>query len=272
MYLKLSVAGHLTIFLTRTRGPFWSIRPARILWIAVLGTQTIATLIAVYGLFMAPLGWKWAGLVWAYALVWALINDRVKLLAYKIFDLVKAGPKPDAKAEAKPDVKGEPKPDAKAESKPEAKAPSDLTPQSAKRAYELYEKRAGNDGTAVQDWKKAEQEIRNDEAKAEPKPEAKADAPKTDAKADESKPEANAEPKSDAQAEPKPEAKADEPKPEAKADELKPDAKDKTQSDVSPQLVKRVHELYEELGREEVKTVQDWEKAEPERQKNEINK
>ena len=30
MYLKLSVAGHLTIFLTRTRGPFWSIPPARI--------------------------------------------------------------------------------------------------------------------------------------------------------------------------------------------------------------------------------------------------
>ena len=72
MYLKLSVAGHLTIFLTRTRGPFWSIRPARILWIAVLGTQTIATLIAVYGLFMTPLGWGWAGFVWAYAIAWAL--------------------------------------------------------------------------------------------------------------------------------------------------------------------------------------------------------
>ena len=49
IYLKLSVAGHLTIFLTRTRGPFWSIRPARILWIAVLGTQIVATLIAVFG-------------------------------------------------------------------------------------------------------------------------------------------------------------------------------------------------------------------------------
>ena len=60
MYLKLSVAGHLTIFLTRTRGPFWSIRPARILWVAVLGTQIVATLIAVYGLFMTPLGWGWA--------------------------------------------------------------------------------------------------------------------------------------------------------------------------------------------------------------------
>ena len=74
MYLKLSVAGHLTIFLTRTRGPFWSIRPARILWMAVLGTQMIATLIAVYGLFMTPLGWGWAGFVWGYALIWALVN------------------------------------------------------------------------------------------------------------------------------------------------------------------------------------------------------
>ncbi|MDD5599342.1 MAG: HAD-IC family P-type ATPase, partial [Victivallaceae bacterium] len=85
MYLKLSVAGHLTIFLTRTRGPFWSIRPARILWIAVLGTQIVATLIAVYGLFMMPLGWGWAGFVWGYALVWFFVNDRVKLLAYRIF-------------------------------------------------------------------------------------------------------------------------------------------------------------------------------------------
>ena len=39
MYLKLSVAGHLTIFVTRTRGPFWSIRPAAILFWAVVGTQ-----------------------------------------------------------------------------------------------------------------------------------------------------------------------------------------------------------------------------------------
>jgi len=86
IYLKLSVAGHLTIFVTRTRGPFWSIRPARILWMAVLGTQIIATLIAVYGVFMTPLGWGWAMFVWGYALVWFLVNDRVKILAYRIFD------------------------------------------------------------------------------------------------------------------------------------------------------------------------------------------
>ena len=91
MYLMLSVAGHLTIFLTRTRGPFWSIRPALVLWVAVLGTQTLATLIAVYGLFMAPLGWRWALFVWGYALAWFLVNDGVKLLAYRIFDPVKGG-------------------------------------------------------------------------------------------------------------------------------------------------------------------------------------
>lgn len=98
MYLMLSVAGHLTIFLTRTRGPFWSIRPARILWVAVLGTQTLATLIAVYGLFMTPLGWSWALFVWGYALAWFPVNDGVKLLAYRIFDPVMAKPQPETKA------------------------------------------------------------------------------------------------------------------------------------------------------------------------------
>ena len=86
MYLMLSVGGHLTIFLTRTRRQFWSIRPARILLIAVLGTQAIATFVAVYGLFMAPLGWGWAAAVWVYALVWFLISDRIKILAYRILD------------------------------------------------------------------------------------------------------------------------------------------------------------------------------------------
>ena len=108
MYLMLSVAGHLTIFLTRTRGPFWSIRPARILWVAVVGTQILATLIAVYGIFMTPLGWGWALFVWGYALAWFLVNDRVKLLAYRVFD-------PTAAPLS-------------------TKKPVDLTPQIAKRA------------------------------------------------------------------------------------------------------------------------------------------
>jgi len=138
MYLKLSVAGHLTIFLTRTRGPFWSIRPARVLWAAVLGTQIVATLIAVYGLFMTPLGWGWALFVWGYALAWFLVNDRVKLLAYRVFD-----------PNAAPLL---------------AKKPFDDTAQIAKRAYELYEQRGHLDGQADRDWIDAEREIRKDES------------------------------------------------------------------------------------------------------------
>jgi len=143
MYLKLSVAGHLTIFLTRTRGPFWSIRPAPILWVAVLGTQTVATLIAVFGLFMTPLGWGWAAFVWGYAIAWALVNDRVKLLAYRILD------------PTKPPLLSK---------RPKGPNPQDLKPQIAKRAYEIYEERGRHDGQADQDWLEAEHETQKDEA------------------------------------------------------------------------------------------------------------
>jgi H+-transporting ATPase len=86
MYLKLSVAGHLTIFVARTKKAFWSSSPAPLLVAAVLGTQLVATLIAALGLFMAPIGWKWAGFVWGYALLWFLLTDRVKILAYRLMD------------------------------------------------------------------------------------------------------------------------------------------------------------------------------------------
>jgi H+-transporting ATPase len=91
MYLKLSVAGHLTIFITRTRGPFWSFRPARLLLGAVMGTQLVATLIAVFGVFMTPIGWRMALLVWGYALVWFLINDRIKIATLKFLGGVRSG-------------------------------------------------------------------------------------------------------------------------------------------------------------------------------------
>ena len=106
---------------------------------------------------MTPLGWKLAGLVWAYALVCFLLTDRVKLLGYRFLDHaktdehkpeVKAGrrnlrlrprhpsgrraakPKPDDKAgqpeakvqEPKPEIKAETKPEATDEAKPDDKA------------------------------------------------------------------------------------------------------------------------------------------------------
>ena len=122
MYLMLSVAGHLTIFQTRTRGPWWSTRPAWILLAAVCGTQAVATLIAVYGVgLVTPLGWMYAGIVWTYAFAWFLITDPVKLLAYKVLDTVKADTRPQAIAEPKPDAKERPASNAKAAAEPEAR-------------------------------------------------------------------------------------------------------------------------------------------------------
>ena len=288
MYLKLSVAGHLTIFLTRTRGPFWSHRPARILWVAVIGTQIIATLIAVYGLFMTPLGWGWAGFVWGYAFLWFLVNDRIKLLAYRIFDPVKkTGAKPELKVAAQPEAKAEIEAKPTVEPKAEAKKVSDLTPQIAARAYELYEREGHQDGHSAQNWDKAEREIRATQTKAETKPTAEAESQpevraglKPDAN---SKPNAQDEPPPAAKVEPAPEVKAvppstakAEPKPDIKTDikltdqsEPKPDGKAETKSEpnvkpaggVSPQLVKRVHEFYEQLGREDVRAVEEAEQA-----------
>jgi H+-transporting ATPase len=85
VYLNLSIGGHLTLFASRTRGPFWSIKPAPILLIAVVGTQVVATFIAVYGFAMTPLGWTNAGIVWGFCLGMFLLQDLVKLAAYRIF-------------------------------------------------------------------------------------------------------------------------------------------------------------------------------------------
>ena len=153
------------------------------------------------------------------------VNDRVKLLAYRIFDPVKkAGTKPETKAV-------DPEPKAKVEQKPEAKASttSDLTPQIAKRAYELYEQQGHRDGQSVQNWDKAEQEIREDQIKAEPKTEPK-DKPRAEAKV-EPTPETQVEPKPDGKPDTQPEATA-EPKPEAKTE---PAPKSKPHPNLFPQ-------------------------------------
>jgi H+-transporting ATPase len=155
MYLMLSVAGHLTIFLSRTRGPFWSRRPALVLVLAVGGTQTFATLISVYGLFVAAIGWEYALLVWGYALVWAFLSDCAKLLAYRVLDHRQAEPKPEAKAE--------PKPEAKAEPRREITTPVEVTPQLVERVHRVYEELGCEDVRAVADWEKAERDVRKDE-------------------------------------------------------------------------------------------------------------
>jgi len=90
------------------------------------------------------------------------IADYLMAMEKGVFELLKKKDKSIAKAKPKPEAK--------------AKTPSDLTPQIAQRAYELYEERGRKDARADQDWEKAEREIRKAEAETkpeEPKPETK---------------------------------------------------------------------------------------------------
>ncbi len=87
IYLKLAVAGHLTLFITRARGPFWAPpRPAPALLAAILGTQAIAVVVVGFGLLMAPLPWWIIAAVWGYALIFMVVADRIKLALYRILD------------------------------------------------------------------------------------------------------------------------------------------------------------------------------------------
>jgi H+-transporting ATPase len=88
MFLKLLVAGHLTIYITRSVGTFWQRPwPNWRLVVATETTQVIGTLAAVYGWGMTPLGWKYALAVWGYALTWFLINDMVKVEVHRLLNL-----------------------------------------------------------------------------------------------------------------------------------------------------------------------------------------
>ncbi|MGR9053973.1 MAG: HAD-IC family P-type ATPase, partial [Gammaproteobacteria bacterium] len=87
IFLKLAVAGHLTLFVARTQHFFLSRPfPAPLLLTAIVGTQIVAMIICVEGWYVAPISWTAVGLIWAYCLSWVLIEDGLKLLVYRHLD------------------------------------------------------------------------------------------------------------------------------------------------------------------------------------------
>ena len=88
IYLKLAVAGHLTLFVARTRKPFLTKPyPSPILLTAILSTQAIAAMIVGFGLLVTPIAWKYVGFVWAYCLIWVFIEDWAKLQLFRHLEL-----------------------------------------------------------------------------------------------------------------------------------------------------------------------------------------
>ena len=90
MFLKLIVAGHSTLYVTRSEGWFWQRPwPAPLLLGATFGTEVVGTLIAVYGVFIPPIGWEYALWAWVYALAWFVVEGGVKMWVSRL--LVGAG-------------------------------------------------------------------------------------------------------------------------------------------------------------------------------------
>ena len=88
IFLKLVVAGHMTLFVVRSRRHFFR-RPWPSPWLvgALFSGEILATLFVVhpFGL-IAPISWTDAGIVWAYALAWLPIEDWAKMSVYRHVD------------------------------------------------------------------------------------------------------------------------------------------------------------------------------------------
>jgi H+-transporting ATPase len=88
IFLKLVVAGHMTLMVARTRGPFLSRPwPAPVLLLAILATQATAAMIVGFGWLVTPIPWSYVGLIWAYCIVWIFIEDGAKLAVYRHMDM-----------------------------------------------------------------------------------------------------------------------------------------------------------------------------------------
>ncbi len=88
VFLKLAVAGHLILFVTRARKSFLAPpHPAPAMVWSALATKAFATLLAAFGFgLITPISWAAIALVWAYAIAWMFLADAVKLLTYRYLD------------------------------------------------------------------------------------------------------------------------------------------------------------------------------------------
>lgn len=87
IFLKLLVSGHMTIYLTRNKGPVWERPwPSWKLVVPCEATQLVGTLVVVYGGLVAPTGWPLAIMVWGYTLVSFAVASTVKIGVYRLLE------------------------------------------------------------------------------------------------------------------------------------------------------------------------------------------
>jgi H+-transporting ATPase len=89
IFLKMAVAGHLTLFVSRSKGFFLKKPyPAPIMIWSALGTKLLGTFLAAYGFgLVTPITWREIALIWGYSITWAFLTDWAKIIVYRHFNL-----------------------------------------------------------------------------------------------------------------------------------------------------------------------------------------
>jgi H+-transporting ATPase len=87
IFLKMAVAGHLTLFVARNKGFFLKKPyPAPIMIWSGIVTKVLGTLLAAYGFgLITPIRWTEIALIWGYSIAWAFLTDWVKVSVYRHF-------------------------------------------------------------------------------------------------------------------------------------------------------------------------------------------
>ena len=91
IYLQVSTISQALIFITRSHRFFFLERPSIMLIGAFILAQLIATFLAVYANWnfasIQACGWRWAGIVWIWNLIWFFPMDFLKVNTKKKYQL-----------------------------------------------------------------------------------------------------------------------------------------------------------------------------------------
>lgn len=79
-FLKLTVGGHLLVLVAHTKERWYKFLPSKEVLLAVLLTQTTATCLAVFGIFMNKIPVPLAVFTWLWTIFWMQISDYMKIL------------------------------------------------------------------------------------------------------------------------------------------------------------------------------------------------
>ncbi len=83
-FLKLTVSGHMLIYLAHTEKPWYSFLPSKqVLWATTL-TQLIASAIAFFGFLTTPISFTLIVAVWVWSFLWMQIGELVKQVYARI--------------------------------------------------------------------------------------------------------------------------------------------------------------------------------------------